>query len=69
MPGIVRTVSGAQRHDQMIIEAITAGSVRRGYLKGLGEAHGCPPPAQPTHRLDGSARQGEDGEGPRYPIH
>ncbi len=66
--GLVSTVTGARRHDQMIIEAITAGSVRRGYLKGLGEAYHCRPPALPAHRIDGAASQGEDGEGPRYPI-
>jgi len=47
--GFVRTLSGAERHDQLVVEAITAGSVRRGYLKGLGEAHNCPAPARPRH--------------------
>ena len=67
--GLVSTVTGARRHDQQIIEAITAGSVRRGYLKGLGEAHGCPPPAVPVHRVEGPGNFGKDDFGPQYPIH
>ena len=66
--GLVSTVTGARRHDQQVIEAITAGSVRRGYLKGLGEAYRCAPPAQPTHRIDSAAVVGEQGVGPAYPI-
>ena len=66
--GFVRTLSGAQRHDQLVIEAITAGSVRRGYLKGLGESHRCPRPASPVHFLRPPPPAQEDGPGPRYPI-
>ncbi len=65
--GLVRTVTGAQRHDQMVIEAITAGSVRRGYLKGLGEAYHCPPPALPAHRID-DPRPVAEIRKPEYPI-
>jgi hypothetical protein len=66
--GYVRTLSGAQRHDQLIIEAITAGSVRRGYLKGLGESLRCPRPAVPVHFLRPPPPAREDGPGPKYPI-
>ena len=66
--GLVSTVTGARRHDQQVIEAITAGSVRRGYLKGLGEAYHCRPPALPAHRTDAAAILGPDGQGPQYPI-
>ncbi len=66
--GFVRTLSGAQRHDQLVIEAITAGSVRRGYLKGLGESRRCPRPASPVHFLRAPPPAQEDGPGPRYPI-
>ncbi|MGH7018168.1 MAG: hypothetical protein ACRED8_13945 [Caulobacteraceae bacterium] len=45
----ISTLSGAQRHDALITLAINAGSVRRGYLKGLGEAIGCRPPDSPIH--------------------
>jgi hypothetical protein len=67
--GFVRTLSGAQRHDQLVIEAITAGSVRRGYLKGLGESRRCPRPASPVHFLHPPPPAREDGPGPKYPIH
>lgn len=66
--GFVRTLSGAQRHDQLVIEAITAGSVRRGYLKGLGESRGCPRPASPVHFLRPPPPAQEDGPGPKFPI-
>ncbi|OYU70458.1 MAG: hypothetical protein CFE28_10935 [Alphaproteobacteria bacterium PA2] len=43
----VRMLSGAQLHDKLISAAITAGQIRRAYLKGLGESRGCAPPARP----------------------
>ncbi|MGI9168610.1 MAG: hypothetical protein ACR2FH_00335 [Caulobacteraceae bacterium] len=66
--GFVKTLSGAQKHDQLVAEVITAGSVRRGYLKGLGEAHACPPPATP-HHLVFSAAPIQESRRPAYPIH
>jgi len=66
--GFVRTLSGAQHHDQLVIEAITAGSVRRGYLKGLGESRRCPRPATPVHFLRPPPPAREDGPEPKYPI-
>lgn len=66
--GFVRTLSGAQRHDQLVVEVITAGSVRRGYLKGLGESHGCLPPATPRH-LANPAPPAQEDRKPMYPIH
>ncbi|MET3667693.1 hypothetical protein [Caulobacter sp. 1776] len=41
MRGWVRQLTGAERHDQMVREAIKAGFVRRGYLKGLYNAGAC----------------------------
>ncbi|WP_343699496.1 hypothetical protein [Caulobacter sp.] len=41
MRGWVRRLTGAERHDQMVREAIKAGFVRRGYLKGLQNAGAC----------------------------
>lgn len=41
MRGWVRRLTGAERHDQMVREAIKAGFVRRGYLKGLYSAGTC----------------------------
>lgn len=47
----VRMLSGAERHDQLVQNAIIGGAVRRAYLKGLGETRGCSPPATPSHVL------------------
>jgi hypothetical protein len=66
--GFVKTLSGAQKHDQLVVEVITAGSVRRAYLKGLGEAHGCLPPARPQH-LAGPVAPAQDRDRPIYSIH
>jgi hypothetical protein len=52
--GVVRTLSGAESHDKLVQAAIVAGHTRRAYLKGLGEAKGCLPPATPTHERAGS---------------
>ncbi|MET0294824.1 MAG: hypothetical protein ABW042_07365 [Phenylobacterium sp.] len=46
----VRKLSGAEGHDRLVSRAIAAGAVRRAYLKGLGEAKGCEPPATPLHK-------------------
>jgi hypothetical protein len=45
--GVVRFVSGADARDRRVRRAIIAGSTRRAYLKGLGEAEGCTAPAAP----------------------
>lgn len=50
MRGWVRKLSGAEKHDRLVQSAMAAGAVRRAYLKGLGEARGCMPPATPQHR-------------------
>jgi hypothetical protein len=63
----IRKLSGAERHDSYVRNAITAGFVRRAYLKGLGEAQGCLPPATPSHLL--ANRPSVDQEiKPRYPT-
>ncbi len=52
--GWVRKLSGAERYSKQVLDAITAGIVRRAYLKGLGQARGClttaalPAPADPV---------------------
>lgn len=69
--GWVRKLSGAERHDQLVAAAITAGAVRRGYLKGLGESRNCRPPAIPSHVLTGSPVIEQDVRSklkPRYPT-
>ncbi|WP_299192900.1 hypothetical protein [uncultured Erythrobacter sp.] len=45
--GIVREVSGANARRREVNTAITAGMVRRGFLKGLGQQRGCDYPASP----------------------
>jgi hypothetical protein len=65
--GWVRRLSGAEQHDHLVQAAIVAGAVRRGYLKGLGEANGCNPPATPSHVLAGSPVIDQSGK-PKYPI-
>lgn len=45
--GIVREVSGANERRREVNTAITAGMVRRGFLKGLGQQRGCDYPASP----------------------
>jgi hypothetical protein len=49
MRGWVRKLSGAEKHDSLVQHAMASGAIRRAYLKGLGEARGCEPPATPQH--------------------
>ena len=65
--GWVRKLTGAEQHDHVVQAAIVAGAVRRAYLKGLGEAKGCPPPATPSHELAGAPVIDQSGK-PKYPI-
>ncbi|HZZ68320.1 MAG TPA: hypothetical protein VFE18_09115 [Phenylobacterium sp.] len=66
--GWIRKLSGAEQHDRYVQAAITAGAVRRAYLKGLGEAKGCDPPATPSHELAGTPIIDQTMK-PKYPIH
>ena len=68
--GWVRRLSGAEAHDKLVQSAIIAGNVRRGYLKGLGEARGCMPPATPSHERAGAPPVVELRKGPmpRFPT-
>jgi hypothetical protein len=72
--GAVRYLTGAAKHDEYVQSAILAGSARRAYLKGLGEARGCKPPATPSHVRAGSTPPAAVNAGidrglkPRYPI-
>jgi len=47
--GFIRVLSGADRHDHLVMAAIQAGAIRRAYLKGLGEMRQCLPPDVPRH--------------------
>ena len=46
--GWVRKLSGAERYSREVAAAIAAGTVRRSFLKGLGQARSCAPPAAPA---------------------
>jgi hypothetical protein len=65
--GWVRRLTGAERHDKLVRSAITAGGIRRGYLKGVGLAKGCKPPAAPTP-FSGPPIKLRDPSTPKYPI-
>jgi hypothetical protein len=72
--GVVRQLTGAAKHDEYVQASIVAGFSRRAYLKGLGEARGCKPPATPSHVLAGRAPPVGVNAGPtrgmkpRYPT-
>lgn len=43
----IRRLSGADRYSREVVAAIAAGTVRRAFLKGIGQAQGCREPAAP----------------------
>lgn len=45
--GWVRKLTGAERYAKEVAAAVAAGTIRRAYLKGLGQAAGCAAPAAP----------------------
>lgn len=53
--GVIREISGANAQQRKWNEAIYAGSVRRAYLKGVGEQRGCKYPARAASPKDVSA--------------
>jgi hypothetical protein len=55
--GWVRKLTGAERHSKEVASAIAAGIVRRAYLKGIGQSHGCETPAAPQPTLSDSPGQ------------
>jgi hypothetical protein len=46
--GWVRKLSGAERYSKRVSASITAGSVRRAFLKGIASSHNCSLQAAPT---------------------
>lgn len=64
----IRKLSGAEQHDKEVLAAITAGQVRRAYLKGLGEMRGCLPPGTPRHLANPPPPPPPPQTGPRYPT-
>ena len=49
--GWIRKLDGAERHSREVAAAIAAGSVRRAFLKGVGQTLGCEAPAAPMQAL------------------
>lgn len=48
--GLVREVTGAADRKRQFEQAILAGAVRRGFLKGIGQQRGCAYPGRPARR-------------------
>lgn len=46
--GLVRQMTGADKHQKEVDNAIQAGKARRAYLKGVGMNKNCAPPAAPS---------------------
>jgi len=59
--GLIREISGAAEHRRAFTEAIMAGAVRRGFLKGFGHQRGCKYPARPSlvRPIKGKDKDGE----------
>ncbi len=45
--GWIRKLSGAEKYSKEVAAAIAAGSIRRAFVKGLGQSAGCLAPAAP----------------------
>jgi len=54
--GLVREATGAERYADRLATAYRLGMERRAYLKGYGQALGCPPPAAPAPAPDDESR-------------
>lgn len=65
--GVIREISGANAQQRKWNEAIYAGSVRRAYLKGVGEQRGCKYPARSATAKDSAslwaAREAAEAKG------
>jgi hypothetical protein len=60
--GLVKVLTGADKAQRRAEAAVYAGSVRRGFLKGIGQARGCRVPAAPlrTALIDQPTLPGDD---------
>jgi hypothetical protein len=61
MRGWIRKLSGAERHSSLVANAISAGHLRRAYLKGYFEAKGCVEEVLPGERVPPGAKEGNRG--------
>ena len=66
----VRMLSGAERHDRLVRQAIEAGAVRRSYLKGIGYQLNCLPPGapQPIAIKGQQEPRSDQARGPRFRL-
>lgn len=61
--GVIREISGANEHERKLREAIVAGTARRAFLKGYGQAKGCKYPARAITPAVLAARDAAAGAG------
>ena len=54
--GLIREISGANEQDRRLLLAVQAGFARRAFLKGFGQARGCPYPARAAAAAPPAAR-------------
>ncbi|HEV7157604.1 MAG TPA: hypothetical protein VGN38_04515 [Caulobacteraceae bacterium] len=66
--GFIGYLTGANKRDEKVMRALAAGSARRAYLKGLGEARRCPEPASPRHLASAAPPIYDGPRRPKYPI-
>lgn len=57
----VRKLSGAEKRAERLAAALLTGTARRAFLKGLGAAQGCAPPAAPLPRAPGASPERASG--------
>lgn len=57
----IRRLSGAEKRSNELKTAVAAGVVRRAFLKGMGQQHGCEPPAAPIVPAPAADETGNNG--------
>jgi hypothetical protein len=57
---LIREVSGARASEQDYREAIFAGVIRRGFLKGYGQARRCRAPGRPLNALESASTAAQE---------
>ena len=65
--GVIREISGANKHERQFQDAIVAGVMRRAFLKGMGLKLGCAYPARPADeatraRIEAERAQAEEAD-------
>ncbi|MCH8179583.1 MAG: hypothetical protein IIA02_07355 [Proteobacteria bacterium] len=63
----LRKLSGAEKHSKQVAAAITAGGIRRAYLKGRGDALACPRPGTTADVAKGAAPAASAATSPATP--